>query len=167
MKFKKKKLVLFFLAIGAWTGAMSQDVGYIMRVNLVNGTVDEYLVADHPRVSFIKDSLFVSSAVLSANYAVDDVANYTFVDTNSTYIEEVYQKNDNLNVSVKFIDGETVEIRGIETDASIAVYAIDGRKQNATVVFVDDGVNVSLSALPSGAYIITIKNGKSVKVLKR
>lgn len=166
MNLMKKKLLLFFLAIGAWTGAMSQDVGYIMRVNLVNGTVDEYLVADHPYVSFAKESITVSSSMVTTTYATNDVANYTFAEMDANDIEEVIHEESNVNMIVKYLDGETVEIRGIG-NVQVTVYGVDGRKLNADIVRMENGVNVSLSALPSGTYIINIKNSKSVKVLKR
>lgn len=167
MKKHPVKWLLLLFAWGAWAGAKADDVSYIMRVNLVNGTVDEYLVADHPRVDFVKETIYVSSAALSATYATSDVESYTFVDANPSAIEEVQQTQDNLDMSVKFVDGETVEIRGKVAADGIAVFSIDGRRMNAAVTLSDGGVNVSLSGLPTGAYIINIKNGKSVKVLKR
>lgn len=167
----KKKLLLFFLAIGAWTGAMSQDVGYIMRVNLVNGTVDEYLVADQPRVTYppvcYPDSVLIQAQGLSTLYFLNEIESYTFVETSATGIEDVAKENGGINVSIQFTDGETVIIRNISSDTPVSVYSIDGRRVEATVVHTKDGADVSLAALPMGYYVINIKNKKSIKVLKQ
>lgn len=167
MKSLKKKLLLLFFGLGAWTGAMSQDVSYVMRVTLTDGTFDEYLVADHPTVALDRDKVMVYSASVQATYDVDDVKEYTFVDADVTSIEEVASADNKANISVTYVDGKNVIIRGISSDTPVRVYSLNGQMQNAIITSTTDGVNVSLAALPTGTYIIDIKKEKSIKVLKR
>ena len=162
----KKKLLLSFLALGACLGAKSQDVSYVMRVTLTDGKVDEYLVADHPNVSVEKGVVYVWGAV-QATYKVEDVKDYTFADASTTGIEEVASDEPKAGISVKYVDGENVIIRGISPDTPVRVYSLGGQMQNAAITHSADGVNVSLNALPAGTYIIDMKNEKSIKVLKR
>lgn len=164
----KLKLLLSFLALCAWSGAWAQDANYIMRVTLQDGTVDEYRVADHPFVSFDKDLTIVKTQSLSAEYATDNVKEYTFVESTSTGIEEKKaDPKEEVNISIQFTDGENVLIQGIAPEASIRVLSLDGRTQNARITPMAGGANVSLQALPSGIYLISINNKKSFKVLKK
>lgn len=163
----KKKLLLSFLALGVCLGAKSQDVSYVMRVTLTDGTVDEYLVADHPTVTVEKGVVYVWGGPVQATYKVDDVKDYTFADVSTTSIEEVAADEQKADISVKYVDGENVIIRGINPDTPVRVYSLGGQMQNAALTRTTDGVNVSLGALPAGTYIIDMRNDKSIKVLKR
>lgn len=167
MKLLKKQLLFSLFALGAWTGATAQDVGYVMRVTLTDGTVDSYLVADHPTVEFTQDKVTVQSASVRAEYAADDVKDYTFVDVNATNIEATTAETPEHGITFKYVDGENISIRGIEATTPVSVYSIGGQKQNATIIRTPDGANVSLGTLPTGTYIINIRNIKSIKVLKR
>lgn len=167
MKSLRKKLLLSFIALMACMGAKSQDIGYVMRVNLTDGTVDEYLVADHPTVSFGKDKVTVQSASVWATYATGDVKEYTFVDANATSIEGTTSTEHKADVSITYVDGENVIIRGINPNTPVRVYSLDGQMQKAVTTHTTDGVNISLSPLSVGTYIININNEKSIKVLKR
>ena len=167
MKTLRQKLLLSCLVLTAWTGAWAQDVGYVMCVTLNNGTIDRYLVADHPSVNFIEDKVQVATESVKAEYAIADVKDYTFVEMDPTGIEDAVANTPEEGITFKYVGGSTVSIRGIDSNAPVSVYALNGQKMDANIVRTADGAEVSVSALPAGTYIINIKNNKSIKILKR
>lgn len=167
MKTLRQKLLLSCLVLTAWTGAWAQDVGYVMCVTLNNGTIDRYLVADHPSVDFIEDKVKVTTETVSTEYAIADVKDYTFMAIDATDIEEAVATRPEEGITFKYVGGSTVCIRGIGCDTPVSVYALNGQKQSVPVTRTADGAEVSLNLLLAGTYIINIKNSKSIKILKR
>ena len=167
MKTLRQKLLLPLLALGAWTGTWAQDVGYVMCVTLQNGSIDRYLVADHPSVNFIEDKVQVATESVKAEYAIADVKDYTFMAIDATGIEETMATSTDEGITFKYVGGSTVSIRGIGSDDPVSVYALNGQKMDANIVRTADGAEVSLNLLLAGTYIINIKNSTSIKILKR
>ena len=166
MKHLKRKFLLLVCTLAVATGSKAENVGYAMRVTLVNGKVDTYIVADHPSVVFDYEYTTIQSSSVSAKYATDSIANYTFADI-ATSIKEVNATETVEDLYVKFVDGVNVHIRGINPNAIVRVYSLNGQLQGPDMEYLPNGVNISLSSLPTGTYIINIDNKKSFKVLKR
>ena len=78
MKHLKKKLLLSLGVLVASTGALADNTGYVLHVNLTDGTSESYLVAHHPVVTFDQQFVTVSCKGLVANYLTAEVKNYTF-----------------------------------------------------------------------------------------
>lgn len=94
-----------------------------------------------------------------SDYAIADVAKYYFEVSSSTAIDEL--KETKTSFSFHFKDGENVQIQGVDW---ASVYTVGGQKVS-DVKASDGELNISLSNLPSGVYVIKTNN-KSIKVKK-
>lgn len=167
---------------------LADDAGrtaYVLRVNLTDGTSDEYLVAARPFVRGLADSVRVevwdeaaASSLLTA-YAAAAVRDYTFADVSATAIETPAADSADTGagqggVRVTCLDGQTVTLRLVgaaATDpsrrqAAPTVYDASGQRVAASVTLLADGAVVSLAAQPRGIYLINIY-GKTIKIARR
>lgn len=162
----RKRLLLSLLAITSMSSAIAEDESFVMRIRLTDGSVDEYIVADRPTVSLREGKVYVVSASVSAEYSNSDIDEYTFSNATESAIKDV-ETDSPAQLSVKYVDGNTVEVRGVKSNKPIHVFSIDGKMQESRVDRLEDGATVSLVNLAAGTYIINIGGEKSVKVIKK
>ena len=115
----KKTILLAALCLGA-SSIQAEDIDYVMKISLSDGTVDKYLVDDRPRVILGEKFVRVVAEDISAEYEVQSVVSYTFEDI-LTGIEDVKDDGDEAGITFKYLDGETVTISGLNEDDKIAV----------------------------------------------
>ena len=161
----KKTILLVALCLGA-SSIQAEDIDYVMKISLSDGTVDKYLVDDRPRVILGDKFVRVVAEDISVEYEVQSVVSYTFEDI-LTGIEDVKDDGDEAGITFKYLDGETVSISGLNEDDKIAVYSLSGSKIVADIERSEDAADISLRNLDAGTYIITINNSKSIKVFRR
>lgn len=163
----KRKLLLFITVLSTSISTFAENVDYVMHVTLTNGKVDTYIVGSHPNVYFDKDYTTIASYELTTSYETSQIESYTFADINATSIEEVINGNEAGGVFVKFVDGVTVQVRGISPETIVRTYSLTGELQSPIISTLSDGVDISLSMLPAGTYVVKIGNEKSIKIQKR
>lgn len=162
-----KKLLLLFAVCIVSIGMDADEAEYIMRVSLTDGKVDTYVVADHPYVTFLQDVTWIYSNGLLTEYESGKIESYSFVERDVTEIEEVTEQEDSEGITVWFVDGVTVKVRGIASETAIRVYSVGGQMVTPIVSLQEDGADITFSNQPSGTYIINIGNVKSIKIQKR
>ena len=146
MKHLRRKLLLLAWAVGG--SAVAGGAGYVLCVNLTDGRTEKYRVADHPVVSFDAGYVTVTAKNFVANYATDEVADYTFTldngimgdvsDDGAVTIEDItltidaYLSDDysGINISHADFDGDGVVSMSDITDV-IAVYLEAESKRRA------------------------------------
>lgn len=158
--------MLLCIAAGSWMGLAAEEISHVMRVTLTDGTVDTYIVADELKVSLDEEFVHVSALDVNFKYEAGQVESYTFADI-TTGVKEVLEEGSEEGVTFKYVDGKTVVIRGIAADATVQVFSLSGQKQKVEMTKYEKGADVSLQSLPAGTYIVSLKNGKSIKVVKR
>ena len=145
------------------TQAFAQTDGYVMHVKLIDDTVDKYVVSEKLRMRIEDGRAYVYSSSMEASYNVDSIAEYTFVDFETGVEEDAAASG----VEVRFLNNETVFIKGADNNVNARVYSLSGQPVNAAVSKTEGGISISLASLPSGAYIIYINKEKSIKVMKK
>lgn len=163
---KLTKLLLLLLGQTIATQAVAQTDGYVMHVKLIDDTVDKYVVSEKLRMRIEDGRAYVYSSSMEASYNVDSIAEYTFVDF-ETGVEDVEEDAAASGVEVRFLNNETVFIKGADNNVNARVYSLSGQPVNAAVSKTEGGISISLASLPSGAYIIYINKEKSIKVMKK
>ncbi|MBQ3539788.1 MAG: T9SS type A sorting domain-containing protein [Bacteroidaceae bacterium] len=165
MKFYKK-LMSAIICLCASTSIMADDASYIMRITLTDGSVVNYVVNKHPKVSLSEKTVKVQTDEITAEYDVKSVVNYTFA-THATGIDDVQDGSGLPGITFKYLDKETIIVSGLQTDDNITIHSLSGSKQAFDVSRDDNAAHISLSNLPCGTYIISVNNSKSIKVFKR
>lgn len=89
MNQQRKKFWLSVCVLATCIGAFADDAGYVMQVNLTDGTTESYLVADHPTVKFDSRYVTVTCKGLVANYLTEEVSSYTFVSASEPLMGDV------------------------------------------------------------------------------
>ena len=163
----KRKLLLFITVLSTCFSTFAENVDHVMHVTLTSGKVDTYIVGSHPNVYFDKDYTIIASYELTTSYETSQIESYTFADINATSIEEVINENKVEGICVKFVDGVMVQVRGVAPETLIRTYSLTGELQHPIISTLSDGVDISLSMLPAGTYVVKIGNEKSIKIQKR
>ena len=155
----KKTILLVALCLGA-SSIQAEDIDYVMKISLSDGTVDKYLVDDRPRVILGDKFVRVVAEDISAEYEVQSVVSYTFEDI-LTGIEDVKDDGDEAGITFKYLDGETVTISGLNEDDKIAVYSLSGSKIVADIERSEDAADISLRNLDAMLGISSLSNMQS------
>lgn len=127
----------------------------------------EYDLADTPVVSFTETGISVSSESLSTEIVdcvYSDVVKMWFRLKTATEIEDAI--SDKVRQTVRFTDGVTFCVEGVDNNASVRVYALDGKSMSVAIDRMDNGLTVHLDGLQDGVYVIMVGNQR-YKVVKR
>ncbi len=154
----------------------------LLVVELKDGSVHTIQLSGKPYVSFDGVNLSIHSANGSFSKEYNNVGNFYFQAVNKplspsggsdnngvskTFIVETdfsehrptaIQTNESVRnvLSFRFVDGENVVIGGVDDATSISVYGANGARVGAAIDRNADNVNVSLSGLQPGIYIINV-----------
>ena len=63
--------------------------------------------------------------------------------------------------------GNRLHVYGMTATDRISVYAIDGRKAEASISTSGNEADINLSALPAGIYVVRVNKDCSIKIQKR
>lgn len=127
---------------------------------LKDGSNDKFILTVRPRVSVSGNKILVSGSNLNASYEAEDV-DYFYFGSSMTGIQEVKAE--------EFVfeqRGNDTYFISCDNTSKVSVYSVNGVKQSVDINKVENGVEISLSSLPKGVYIISSK-GKSLKINKR
>ena len=156
-----KKLFLFFTFVYCLSVSAIENKT-ILRVELKDGNTNEYVIADRPSISFEEDKVVFVCKKLSTAYAKSEIDKFIFVDE-STGIKELESGNTRIDYRV---EKEQFIVEGMMGKKQIRVYSINGQEQLVSVNYLDGRMEVTLSSLPTGYYIINISNKQTIKILK-
>ncbi|MBR2203547.1 MAG: hypothetical protein IJ914_05090 [Prevotella sp.] len=156
MKLKKKLFAVLALLLGVSMGARADVVKY-----LVLSTTDGQQVialADNPVMTVSGGVLKVSvGGVEKVSTSLANVREYTFQDQRATAISEILADGYNLSEGHVFMSN-------VKAGETITVYGADSRRVSAQRVAADGRVDIDLTTLPKGVYIIKSPT-TSIKVL--
>lgn len=94
---------------------------------------------------------------------ISDVAKCYFVNS-ATSVSAIAPESNEYRIS--YIDNERILVEGVVPGITVQVYDVAGKLLYPNINRTDNSAEVSLSALPKGAYIIAIGELHSVKVFK-
>jgi hypothetical protein len=158
MKFKKKLLVALMLL-----GAASMDVHAGLVKYLVLNTTDGQQVialADKPVMTISGGELKVTvGGVEKVSAKLDNVMNYQFQEQDATAISNILTKGDRL------AEGH-VYMTSVKAGETIVVFGADGRQILSQVVGSDGQIDIDLTTLPKGVYIVK-SPATSLKVINK
>ena len=142
----------------------AEDINYILRVELKNGTNNDYVLADRPQISFENENVVFLCKSISTSYKKKDITNFVFLDTPNTGVYELKAGDTRISYIIK--EGKVI-IEGVTEKEEIKVYSISGQMQQPIIKNEDNKKVVLLMSLSNGYYIINIGNKQSIKVFKK
>lgn len=150
------------IAAAALPGFAADTSKLCLKVELRNGHIDEFLLAEKPEVSFNGESCVISCKGVDASYDMADIKETSFAE--SVSVEE------NLagGISVDLTDPTAAVIGGLTPGAPVTLYGVDGTIF-LTVTADSDGVaRISLDGLASGSvYVVSVNSTKNFKLYKK
>lgn len=158
MKFTKMLLAALMLL-----GASSLNVHAGVVNYLVLSTTDGQQVialADQPVMKITEGVLKVSvGGVEKVSTSLDNVLSYQFMEDDATAIRNIAGEGNRLS------EGH-VYMTSVKAGQTIVVYGADGRQVNSQVVTADGHVDIDLTTLPKGVYIVK-SPATSLKVINK
>lgn len=123
-----------------------------------DGTTTDVELYLRPRIEFTGEKVVVTSTVLNMEYAKSDILRFTYKGEGTG----ISAPRQHANYSQ---DGDRLVFHGINTADRVAVYTTNGIRIPVRLSTTSDGLALPLSALPKGAYILSV-NGKTSKFVR-
>lgn len=142
----------------ATASADSPDTTTTLRVVLKDRTEISFVLQQAPVISFIHDSLCITTAGHRTYLWHGDVAMYTFGvplpdDTTSVAIEEIVEEGSPFDL----LNGEII-IHHSNANLAVTLYTIDGRVLHRRYVNAGAYHTIPLRDKPTGVYLLQINN---------
>lgn len=157
----KRHLLFFLLLLCGFMTATQVKAQNQLVIYLNDGNTASFVLSEHPKITFSRDSLCVASPTTTIEIARIAVKNFTF---------EKFEGDDNsietprseVNISTQ---GESITLTGLTDGETITVYGIDGKlitKATAT----NGCCTIALHNFTGGIYLINIST-TTIKYLKK
>ena len=154
---KKLILFLFLLCFGLTLKA---------ETNLVvwkkDGSKVAFALTEKPIVTFSETSLMINSATVSVTYDLEDMAKFTYEDSESQSIRNI--ENDKES-SFKF-DGEMLLFSSLKAGSKVAIHNLGGVLVFSRTIEVAGDYSFPISHLDKGVYVVSV-DGLTYKIVKR
>lgn len=158
-KTKLCSLLLLLLMTCLHTRAQENDVALI--VELVDGTTQEYVIWDDPRVTFQGDNVLIKSLIVETELPQEQVERFYFI-TLPDIPSSVNDIKDKAETMFAY-DGATVLLAG--AGQSVQVYDLNGRMV-CNVATNDGAATIDMTQFNAGFYIIKTTS-QTIKILKK
>ncbi len=156
MKLKKKLFAVLALLVGVSMGVRADVVKYLV-LNTTDGQ-QVIALADNPVMTVSGGVLKVTvGGVEKVSTSLDNVKNYMFQEQRATAISEILADGYQLSEGHVFMSN-------VKAGETIAVYSADSRRVSVQRVAADGRVDIDLTSLPKGVYIVKSPT-TSIKVL--
>lgn len=156
MKLRKKLFAVLALLLGVSMGVRADVVKYLV-LNTSDGQ-QVIALADNPVMTISGDVLKVTvGGVEKVSTSLANVKNYSFQEQRATAISEILADGYNLSQGHVFMNN-------VKAGETITVYSADSRRVSAQRAAADGRVDIDLTTLPKGVYIVKTPN-TSIKVL--
>ena len=158
MNTKAMKLLIFLLAT-LWAGnAFAQS--QVLVLHHADGTTTDVELYTQPRIEFRGDRVVITSPVLDMEYPASDILRFTYKGKGTSGINFPQQQADYTQENDKLI------FHGVKSTDKVAVFKTNGvRVPVSLTATADDDVMLSLTAIPSGVYLLSV-NGRTSKFTK-
>ena len=154
---RKWALGAALLCAGAMTSAAYGADQYLI-VHKSDGGTTSYVLSDTPKVTFDASTMHITGAEFSDDYAIAEVAKFTFSDTSG--IGEVAKDESR----VSLLDN-TLTLEGWTPGAQVSVCDLQGRVAKQSAISGEGAASIELGGLAPGVYIVSISTGKSFKII--
>lgn len=152
---------VFFSIFVFFSVSMFADNRNVLQVELKDGTKNDYVLEDRPQIKYEGKTVVFYCKGLTTEYKKSDVNRFLF-----TSVETGIRELKAGDVRVNYAHNKLL-LEGISKTNHISICSIDGKITLVPISYVGETVEISLSSLLTGYYIIHISNKQSIKVFKK
>lgn len=152
----KKIITLCFLGVSMLANAEITHV----TVELKEGGKYSFLLAEKPVITFKGADLVVNDNA-ATSYALSDVKNYHFTESDETKVEAVA----NAEIRIVNLNEQTIEVQNSEASVKVNLIAANSAVLSTTTTDANGKATINLPQT-KGVYIVTVGN-KSFKVIRK
>lgn len=128
-------------------------------IHFTDGTKTGFVLADKPAVSFVDNNVRVRANHVDTDFEVSTVEKFVFGDALAS-IETVAPNE----VRFTIPDADHVTVEGLKRGETVTVVSVEGRVVHAVRANADGSVQIELTQLPKGIYIVATESGKTIKM---
>ena len=154
---KKLILFLFLLCFG-----LSLQAETNLVVWKKDGSKVAFALTEKPIVTFSETSLMINSATVSVSYDLEDMAKFTYEDSESQGIRNI--ENDKES-SFKF-DGEMLLFPSLKAGSKVAIHNLGVDLFFTRIIEVAGDYSFPISHLDKGVYVVSV-DGLTYKIVKK
>ena len=134
-----------------------------MVVTTKGGAKTEFLLTVKPYVKFEGTNLRITSTKADFTFALADVVNFTYINTDPSGITEFAKTDDPTEISYQ--EG-TLVLSQLKKGTVVGIYTLDGKLVGQLKADRQRTYRLSLSSLPKGVYIVKA-DSITTKIMKR
>lgn len=152
------------LAAATLPGFAQSDASELcLKVELSNGSTEQFLLSEQPKLTFEGNSCVISCKDVDASYDMAQIKRAYFADR--TVGVDVTPGE---IVSIDLTDPAWAVVRGLEPGAPVALYAVSGITLQAVNADSDGVARISLESLASqSVYVVSINSNNNFKLYKK
>jgi len=155
---KKTIHLLFLLLFVLSAGAHAENVRFL-EVRQSDGTSSYFTLSEKPVIT-LEDGIFKAvGESLTVEKPLGEVSGFNFLETLPTSVETVR------GAESRYVLGHAY-VTGMKAGSRVMVYGVDGQKMLEATAGSDGNVDVDLTSLQNGVYIVKSPTS-SIKVIKK
>ncbi len=156
---KKLSLLFLFFCLSSMVWAKE----YVLVIAFTDGTEMTFALAKQPVLTFADQRLCVKAEGRTSECEISDVKNFHFREDMS----DIRTLRSDEDFEVRWIGDDLIVISNAAPDAKVNLFDINGRSYPGCVAKVADHLEVSLSSLPKGIYLLNINNQRTLKINRK
>ena len=126
-----------------------------------DGTKVAYALTEKPKITFTETDLVITSNGVEVNYALENMARFTYEDNTATAITDL--RTDKASFK---LDGESLLFPALKANSIVSLYSLNGTLVFKKSVLKAGEYSFPLSNLKAGAYVVMV-NGLTYKIVKK
>ena len=156
-----KRLFLFLLTLCLSSMLWAKD--YLLVINFIDGSEMTFALAKQPVITFADQIIRVKVGSRSSEFEMSDVMNFHFKEDPS----DIRSPRLGEDFEISWQGEDLIVISNATPDTLIRLYGIDGTFYPNRVNADGDRIEISLSALPKGIYLLNFNNSRTLKINRK
>lgn len=128
-------ILIACLGFDAMAQAQKEDSQIVPRLNVhrKDGGVEQYLFSEKPEVKYVGSTMLLTTATLSVEYPLAELARLTFTDVKASAIPTL-QVSSQPAATVRIYDGQGFLLRTIEPVGGSTVFSLEGLPSGVLII---------------------------------
>lgn len=156
-----KRLFLFLFTLCLSSMLWAKD--YLLVIDFTDGSEMTFALAKQPVISFSDQIIRIKVGSRSSEFEMSDVANFHFKEDPS----DIRSPRMDEDFKLSWQGEDLIVISKATPDTRIRLLGIDGKLYPSHVNVNGDRIEISLSALPKGIYLLNINNARTFKINRK